>query len=146
MAERGSVLLLMPTAVLVVLVLGALAVDLSVVHLAEREVVSAASAAANDAVTHGLDEDAFYSTGLYSLDPAQVAEVVRTSLAAQSQPGRGLRMVGRPRIADSDGDGAPESVTVTVTGEVGYIFAPAIPGAPDSARVEASATATARRP
>lgn len=145
MRERGSVLLLMPTAVLVVMVLGAVAFDLSVVHLGEREAMSAASAAANDAVTHALDEEAYYATGRYGLDPAAVESVVRASLAAQSQPGLGLRLVGRPRITDRDGDGSAETVTVTVSGEVRYIFAAAIPGAPGSARVQATATATARR-
>lgn len=146
MADRGSVLLLMPTAVLVVVVLGALAVDMSIVHLGEREAVAAASAAVNDAVTHGLDDDGFYAAGRYALDPAEVERVVRTSLAAQEQSGHGLHLVGRPRLTDADGDGAPETVSITVAGRVDYVFASGIPGAADTARVEATATATARRP
>jgi hypothetical protein len=136
--------MLMPAAVLVVIVLGAMAVDLSVVHLGEREVSSAASAAVNDAVTYGLDEAALYETGTYGLDPGRVREIVATTLAAQEASGSDLRLVGSPVLRDTDGDGAPETVTIRVRMTVGYLFAKGLPGAPDTTTVEASATATAR--
>jgi hypothetical protein len=135
--------MLMPAAVLIVLVLGAMAVDLSVVHLGEREVSAAASAAVNDAVTEGINQDALYSTGSYSLDPARVAEVIAVSLAAQEQTGRDLRVVRGPALSDSDGDGAPDTVTIRVRMTVEYVFARAVPSVPDTTAVEAEATATA---
>jgi hypothetical protein len=138
--------MLMPAAVLVVIVLGAIAVDLSIVHLGEREVSSAASAAVNDAVTHGLDEQALYADGHYSLDPAEVRQVITTSLAAQEQSGRGLRLRGEPVLTDRDADGLADTVEITVFTDVEYLFAPALPGAPREARVEATASASALRP
>jgi hypothetical protein len=141
--EHGSVLMLMPAAVLIVLVLGAMAVDLSVVHLGEREASAAASAAVNDAVTVGIDTDALYGTGIYALDPAAATEVVRTSLAAQEQSGHGLRLVGVPHFSDRNGDGAPDTVTIRVRMTVDYVFAKGLPGGPDRTTVEAEATATA---
>lgn len=144
--ERGSALMLMPAAVLVVIVLGAIAVDLTIVHLGEREVGAAASAAANDAVTQALDRDLLYARGVYALDPRLVDAVVAGSLAAQEQSGNGLRLVRPPSLSDRDGDGWPESVELTVTSDVDYIFATALPGAPHGTRVEATASATAVRP
>ena len=135
----------MPFGVLVVLVLGAIAVDLSLVHLAEREAHAAASAAVNDAVGAGLDVDALYTSGGYRLDPARVHSVVTTSLAAQEHSGRRLHLAAGPHLSDRDGDGNADTVTVTVRVDVDYLFAAAVPGAPAGTSVEASATATAHR-
>lgn len=137
--------MLMPAGVLVVLVLGSMAVDFSVVHLGEREVASAAAAAANDAVTYGIDEAAVYGAGTYGLDPGRVNEAVALTLAAQERTGTDLRLADAPRLTDSDGDGFTDTVTLTVRMEVDYVFARAMPGAADGVTVEASATATAQR-
>jgi hypothetical protein len=143
-ADRGSVLMLMPAGVLIVLVLGAMAVDLSVVHLGEREVSAAASAAVNDAVSQGLDEATLYDSGRYALDPTRVRQVIVTTLAAQDGTGRDLRLSSGPTLADADGDGAVDTVTLSVEMEVDYIFARGLPGGPDHLTVEATATASAR--
>jgi hypothetical protein len=66
--EEGSVLMLMPAAVLIVMVLGAIGVDLSVVRMGQRELIAAAGDAANDAVTVGLDEAALRAGDGYHLD------------------------------------------------------------------------------
>jgi len=135
--------MLMPAGVLVVLVLGAMAVDLSLVHLGEREASAAASAAVNDAVTQGLDQDVLYSTGAYALDPVAVADTIRVSLGAQEQTGRALRVARGPILTDTDGDGAPDTVTIRVRMTIEYVFAKGIPGVADTTTVEAEATATA---
>src|SRR5438552_3809411 len=61
--ERGSVLMLMPAAVLVFLVLGALCVDFGSAYDAQRELASAATAAANDAAGRAIDVELLYTTG-----------------------------------------------------------------------------------
>src|SRR5215471_12273387 len=78
--ERGSVLVLMPVGVLIVLLLGAIAVDLTAVHLRRQQAVDAAASAANDAVTFGLDEGALRTGHGYHLDPVRVREVVLRSI------------------------------------------------------------------
>lgn len=132
-----SVLLLMPSAVLIVLLLGAVAVDLGRVHLAERELTAAAEGAANDAVTYGLDESRLRADGEYVLDPTRVEQAARTSLAAgdvgDELTGFDVRLLG------------PGTVEITVTATVAYLFAPSIPGAPDATVVEATVRATAER-
>ncbi len=74
--DRGSVLALVPAALLVLLVLAAIAVDSASEYLARRELAAAADAAANDAATFGLDEARFRETGEFVLDPARANEAV----------------------------------------------------------------------
>jgi hypothetical protein len=57
--------MLMPVAVLVVLLLGAIAFDLSVVQLAHRDLLDIAASAANDAATSAR-QTAFRTSGQYA--------------------------------------------------------------------------------
>src|SRR3546814_17995499 len=66
--------MLMPAGALIVLLLGAIAFDMSVVFLRQREATSLAVALANDIATAALDEDHFRGTGEYRIDP----ELART--------------------------------------------------------------------
>lgn len=135
MAERGSVLLLFPAGVLVMLILGSIAVDFSIAHMAERELAAAAAAAANDAAGAGLDAQRFRSTGEVVLDPA-AAE--RAGLAAISRRAASFHLAeASVVVVDAD------TVEVTVRARVPYVFARAVPGAPDGAEVQATARADA---
>lgn len=133
--DTGSTLMLMPAAVLVVLVLAAIAVDLSAVQLGRRELVHAAASAANDAVGAGLDEDRLRRGEGYRLDRRRVERAVIESLAAQ----RVLDDLTAPPAVTIDG----ATVTVTLQGRVGHVFARALPGAPDHTSVRARASASA---
>ena len=137
MRERGSALMLMPAAVLVFLVLGAIAVDFAVAFLAEREVSNAAAAAANDAAGAALDRDRFYDDGVVRLDAARATSVGRSAVAAA-----GLDDLDDVDVRVQVSPGAPV-VTVTVSARARYLFATALPGGPDGVDVEATATATA---
>ena len=129
--------MLMPAAVLVFVVLGAIAVDFAVAFLGEREVSNAAAAAANDAAGAAPDRDRFYTDGAIRLDPRVADRVGRTAVAAA-----GLDDLDDVEVRVEVGAEAPV-VTVTVSARVRYVFAKALPGGPDGVRVEASATATA---
>jgi Flp pilus assembly protein TadG len=133
---RGSVLILMPVAVLIVLLLGAIAVDLTVVHLRQQQAVDAAASAANDAVTLGLDESALRAGRGYRLDPERVRRAVDESLADQ---GLGDDLVDPPIVTEP----TPHSVRVELTLRANYLFARSIPGAPRSTTVRGTATADA---
>lgn len=133
--DRASVLMLMPAGVLIVLLLGAVAFDLSLLFLRQRQASSAAADVANDLATAALDEDAFRSSGDFQLDPERAAalggSLVETSdIAAQ---------VVDVEISLPD----LETVQVTLVVEVEYVFAKAIPGAADGTTVTATATAQA---
>jgi Flp pilus assembly protein TadG len=134
--DRGTVLFLFPAGFLVVLILAALAVDLTVVHLGEREAISAATAAANDAAGYGVDVPRYRETGAIVLDAERVEQAARAALTGLDPNGRNwnyeVELLG------------PTTVRITVEGEVEYVFASVIPGGPTSANVAASAVADAR--
>jgi Flp pilus assembly protein TadG len=140
--ERGSVLLLMPAGVLVLLVLGAIAVDFSLVHLAQRELADAAAAAANDAAVAGLDEGAFYGAGRLHVDQRRARSVAAASWAVRSAA---FLDGGLERVDVSTVAGEQVQVTVTARATVEMIFSKALPGAPQRRSVRAVAVATARR-
>jgi len=134
--DTGSSLMLMPAAVMIVLVLGAICVDLAVVHLGHRDLIDIADSAANDAVTAGLDTDRFRVTGEYHLDLDRATMAVQRTLANH-------RIGGRATITAITAGPGPNQITVELSMPVDYVFAKAIPGANDSTTVRAHAVATA---
>jgi hypothetical protein len=136
MRERGSTLLLFPAVLLVVVVLASITVDLARVRLVHRQADDPASAAANDAVTAGLDVGALRAGEDYRLDPVVVHDVVDRAIGAHRHAGAGRLEV------DLDVTG-PRAVRVDVTGHVPLGFARAVPGAPAVVEVRARATAVA---
>jgi hypothetical protein len=112
--DRGSILMLMPAGLLIVLVLASIAVDMSLVHLRKRQAFELAAAAANDAATAGVDQGRLRTTHDYVLDPERARAVVEDAVAASE-----------------------------LALEADYIFADVVPGAPNGTEVTASATATA---
>lgn len=136
---RGSVLMLVPAAVLVLFVLGSIAVDSSLAFMGQRELTSAAAAAANDAAGAALSDDAFYvgggASGQVRLDQQAAEEVARIALERRAP--QGVTDVVQHVMVSGD------QVCVVVTGRVDYIFAKAIPGAPRSRVVTGQAVATA---
>jgi len=141
--ERGSALLLMPAAVLVMIVLGAFAVDAAVVFLAEREVANLAAGIANDIAGAALDREDFYAGAGgdrdVRIDPDRAREVLELSLGAY-QPDylRDLRPLALSYPADDE-------VAVRIGASVDYVFSSALPRAAEGADVDATATAAARQ-
>jgi len=133
--ERGSVLMLMPVAVLIMFVLGAITVDLTAVRAGQQDLLAAATDAANDAATAGLDEGALRSGQGYRLDPSRAWLVAVEVLATK---GVLDNLEAGPDVTlNPDG-----SVTVSLARRVPHLFARAIPGAPDDELVKATATAS----
>jgi hypothetical protein len=81
--ERGSVLALVPAAFLVLLLLGALAVDSGAAFLGQRDLSSSIQTAAADAAGAGISPGAFYGQGAVTIDPTQAAAVVCQDMVAQ---------------------------------------------------------------
>ena len=135
--ERGTVLMLMPAAVLVLIVLGGIAFDYAHLYLAKRELSSLAESAANDAVTFAADEAAVRRGDGYVLDPALVARSVGASTAHRAAD---LHLVGQPTVQLL----STTAVRVTITARIDYVFTKAIPGARTSETVTVSATADAQ--
>ncbi len=135
--DRGSVLMLMPAAVLIVLLLGAIAVDSAIVFLEQRRAYNVAFDAANDAAGAGFDLDVARRTGQSTYDPARVEAVARDAIDAAGMDG--LVLVS----AIPDGD----AVVVTVRTTIEHLFVQVL-GDParDTMTVSARAEAEVRRP
>lgn len=138
MRERGSVLALLPVAVLIFIGLGTIAVDAGVAFLGEREVANLAGAIANDAAAEAIDVEWYQRTGLLQIDPARAHEI---AVAAVARSGldhlRGLTV-----DTDVVGD---DVVVVRVRARVRSLFARALPQGLEEREVAASSEATARR-
>lgn len=126
--------MLMPAAVFVVVILGAITVDLAVVRLGQRELVAAAGDAANDAATFGIDQAALRAGRGPVLDPAQAEDAVWASLEAKGL----LDDLAAPPAVTVDTDGAVE---VRLVRRIDYVFAKALPGI-DEVVVRGSAAAS----
>ena len=133
--DAGSALMLVPAGVLILLVLGALVLDTGTVFLGERALQGAAATAATDAVS-AVDEQAFFTSGEISIDPARAEAVVDRSLAAQQLPG--VVLTAPPEVVV-----AGRQVCVILRGDVRRVFGRGLPGFAHDARVSATAVATA---
>ena len=129
--------MLVPAAVLVLVILGAICVDSAVVFFAERDLANRTAAVASDLANATLDDTAFYEgSGELVLDDARAKAYARLAFAPDRVPGGYESWSGE---AETEG----RTVTVVATAEVRYVFAKAIPGAPDTATVASRSVATA---
>ena len=135
--DRGSVLMLMPAAVLIVLLLGAIAVDSAIVYLRQRQAYNVAFDAANDAAGAGFDLEAARTTGEIVWDPQRVEALAAEAIAAAGIDGLEL-VAARP-----DGDGVEVTVEVTVEHLFVQVFGDP---ARDELEVSARADGELRRP
>ena len=136
--ERGSVLMLVPAAVLVLLVLGAICVDSAVVFLGQRDLANRTAAAANDLAGFAVSDTAFYDgSGAVVVDDDRAVAYTRLAFSPDDVPG-GFASWRAEVVTTGD------QVTVIAEAEVRSIFAKAIPGAPDTTTVRARSVATAR--
>ncbi len=111
-STRGSVLMLMPAAVLIVLLLGAIAVDSAIVYLGQRQAYNVAFDAANDAAGAGFDADTARRTGEIVYDPVRVEVLAAEAIAAADI--HDLHLVSTS-VAD-------DVVSVTVEIEIDHLF------------------------
>ena len=126
--------MLVPAAVLVLFVLGALVVDTAAVWLGQRQLQNAASVAATDAASAVADTP-YYASGRVVLDPAAATRVALTSVADQSLSG--VVLIGSPVV-----EVAGRQVCVSLTGVVRPVFGRAVPGFGSTTTVHGRATAT----
>jgi Flp pilus assembly protein TadG len=135
--QRGSVLMLMPAAVLIVLLLGAIAVDSAIVYLKQRQAYNVAFDAANDAAGAGFDLDEARTTGELVWDPVRLSALAEDAVAASGVDG--LELVS----ARPDGDAVVVTVAVTVEHLFVQVFGDP---ARDTVTISARTAAEVRRP
>lgn len=135
--EEGTVLMLMPAGVLIVLILGALAVDSAIMFLGERELADLTAAAANDAATAALRPETFYECGRLELDAERAETIARTVTATRVSDA--VTLTGLSAEVNNGAD--PPEVTVAASGTVRLIFTPAVPGSTRTRAVSARSVA-----
>ena len=136
--ERGSALMLVPAAVLVLLMLGAVAVDSAVVMLAQRDLADHTAAIANDIAGFSLDDPSFYDGDGVTLSEPMAKRYAALAFSDDRRPAGFISWTG---TASARG---PRTIHVTASADVRYVFAGALPGVADRTTVRAESTATAR--
>lgn len=119
--EQGSALLLAPAGLLILLVLAALCFDLTLAFQTKRQLVELADAAANDAVTFGLDEGRLRATGAYCLSRERAVRSVAGDLAATDVDAEIVSVHVMPT-----GASCPTEVVVTLRTTSPYPFSRAV--------------------
>jgi hypothetical protein len=127
--------MLIPAGFLVVLILASIAIDMSIVQLRQRQAFDVASAAANDAAAAGGDIVRKQGGDDFRISQERASRVAQQVVAASD-------------IAPLVTDGpvvtvSGRQVEVELSVRASYIFARAVPGAPDGLTVHARATALA---
>ena len=133
-SDRGTVLLLFPAATLIMVVLGAMVIDVSLSHVRARELESVAASAANDALG-ALDIHHLRSTGEIRFDLARAEAIVADSVAAGSLPSATVDAVRITGVG-----GANPEIAVTLTLVVDLVMAPALPGDLESTTITRTRT------
>jgi hypothetical protein len=130
--DRGTVLLLMPAAVMIMLVLGAIAIDIGLGAVRARELRAVAASSANDSLA-ALDVTALRTEGQLVIDPTRATEIVAEAIARGPLPQATIERV----TIGHDPLGRPE-ITIQLGLDVDLIIAPALPGAPTNIHVSAT--------
>ena len=136
-AERGSALILVPAMMMVLLALGAIAIDLSVLHGAHRSLHRIASSAADDAAAM-LDAEQLQMDGELRIDVPAARQVVEAHLDAARVPG--TLTSARTSISEDGG-----VVTVELTAAVDHVLLAAVPGTDPSEAISVVARARLQR-
>lgn len=116
--DRGTALVLAPALVLVLVVLAGIAVDLSIVHAAQRRLARVAAAAADDAAGM-VDERRVQLDGAILVDPTAARAVVEDRFARSDLPGR---------LVDLDVAVERDRVVLRASVVVPHLFLRALPG------------------
>jgi hypothetical protein len=119
--ERASALVLVPALALVLVVLGAIAVDLVAAHAAQRSLHRVVSAAADDAAGM-VNTRSYQRDGILRVDPTAAERVVRARLRTADVPGRIVSTI--VTVEDT-------TVDVRVRAMVPHVFLGALPGTAD---------------
>ena len=126
--ERGSTLLLFPAALLIMIALAAITVDSAIAFLAQRELMNATAAAANDAATEALSDRSFYEENLVKLSQADVESVALARIHALIDRTRHHELAVRADAVGPVAAGCAWTVTVTASSRVDALFGRALPG------------------
>jgi Flp pilus assembly protein TadG len=143
--EGGSTLLLFPAAVLIMVALAAMTVDSAIAFLAQRELVNATAAAANDAATEGLSDRSFYEANRLELSPGVIEAVAVDRVFQLVDQSRHHGLSVTAQAIPPAGAGCAWTVRVSASSRVDELFGRAMPGSTGDVAVRAQSTASPRQ-
>lgn len=113
--DHGTVLLMFPAALMVMVILGAIVVDVGYTTIRGRELSAVAASAANDSLA-ALDIVELRTTGRTVIDDAQARRTVAAAVAAGPLPDARIVKVSINRF----------EISVTLSLEIELVMAPAL--------------------
>jgi Flp pilus assembly protein TadG len=125
--------------------LAAMTVDSAIAFLAQRELVNATAAAANDAATEALSDSAFYEADQIELSAAAVEAVAVDRVRALVDETRHHGLAVTAEAIAPAGAGCPWTVRVEASSRVDELFGKALPGSSGQVGVKAQSTASPRQ-
>ncbi len=143
--ERGSTLLLFPAALLIMVALAAMTVDSAIGFMAQRELMNATSAAANDAATEALSDSSFYQGDVIELSPAAVEGIAVDRVLQLIDELRHHDLSVSAEAVAPAGPGCAWTVRVTASSRVDELFGRAMPGSDGTVAVRATSAASPRQ-
>ena len=143
--QRGSTLLLFPAALLIMLALAAVTVDSAIAFMAQRQLVNATAAAANDAATQALSDRAFYEGDRIELTQSAVESVAVDRVFQLVDPARHHGLTVTAQASAPAGVGCSWTVRVSASSRVDELFGRAMPGSSGQVAVHAQSTASPRQ-
>ena len=143
--QRGSTLLLFPAALLIMMALAAITVDSAIAFMAQRQLVNATAAAANDAATRALSDRAFYEGDRIELTQSAVEAIAVDRVFQLVDPARHHGLNVTAEASAPAGAGCSWTVRVNASSRVDELFGRAMPGSSGQVAVHAQSTASPRQ-
>ena len=125
--------------------LAAMTVDSAIAFLAQRQLVNATAAAANDAATEALSDSAFYEDDRIELTAAAVEAVAVDRVYALVDQSRHHGLSVTAEAVAPAAAGCSWTVRVVASSHVDELFGKALPGSRGQADVRAQSTASPRQ-
>ncbi len=120
--DRGQTLLLAPIALLIVVIMGAVTLEVASLHLQQRRLDDLADSLANDAATIGFDVAEFRGTGNITIDMAQASTIIGPAIGASTLQSASMTSMVVPA-------GAPDTIQINLVFDHEFVLGRSIFGA-----------------
>ena len=125
--------------------LAAITVDSAIAFMAQRQLVNATAAAANDAATEALSDRAFYEADRIELSASAVESVAVDRVFQLVDPARHHGLSVTAEASPPVTGGCSWTVRVSASSRVDELFGKAMPGSSGQVAVHAQSTASPRQ-